>query len=133
MEGQEVTEVLTSSWFWIKLAIIMLGTGTLIWLVRQVLPVHLEKKKYWKKILKVAPVPLGALVAIIPGVQLFPENLAVCAIIGFIAGSFSQTAYDSVRDFVPEKIKSLLGSRAKRVHSEEFEDDLLIDDEVEPL
>lgn len=103
--------------FSLNTVLVMLGVGVIIWAIRQILPDTIEGTKVWRTILRVAPVGLGAAVALIPGLRPIQDNLAQSAMIGLIGGSFSQTAYDFIREIGGDKIKALLGSRVSRQRS----------------
>lgn len=109
---EAVEQVLMNQNTWI----VCLLTGALLWAVRQLTPPKLEKSAYWKKILRVVPLFLAAGLATIPDLRPIPTSWVHSASVGFIAGSFSQSIYDSLRDFAPQRFKVLLGSRAKRVN-----------------
>ncbi len=94
--------------------LVCLCTGALLWGLRQVTPEKLEKKAWWKKIMKSAPLLVGALLALIPGLRPAPESLIHSAAVGFLMGSISQSTYDLIREYGPKKLRVLLGARAKR-------------------
>lgn len=96
--------------------LVMFIVGIVVWVVRQVLPEEMENARLWKVLLRVVPVLLGAGVALIPGLQPMPENLAQSAAIGMIGGSFAQTAYGLLREIVGERMRAKLGSRSKRLN-----------------
>lgn len=105
-----ISDILTGLNFWL----IVLFTGALIWLVRQLTPDHIENTRVWKVVLKAAPALIGAGLACCP--QIRPvDNLVQAMFVGFIGGTFSQTAYGLLREMAPEKIRSFMGSRSERV------------------
>ena len=68
--------------------LIMLGVGTIIWVLRQILPDRIENMKVWKVVLRVLPVGLGIGLAMIP--QLKPmEETAQSMVVGGVVGSLS--------------------------------------------
>lgn len=95
--------------------LVVLGVGVIVWGVRQVLPAAVEETRLWKVLLRVVPMGLGAALALIPGLRPIPENMTQSAVIGLIGGSFSQSAYDLLRELVGDKLKAMMGSRAKRL------------------
>lgn len=101
-----MTEVLTGLNFWL----VVLFTGAFVWLVRQMVPAKLEKAKWFRALLKIGPVLIGAGIAMIPGLRP-TEDIAQCILLGFIGGTFSQTAYGILRSFAPEKIKQIIGGK----------------------
>jgi len=68
--------------------------------------------------MRVAPLFVGGLLALIPDFRPVPDSMPHSVAVGFISGSFAQSAYDLIRDNVPEKLKAILGSRAKRRDTE---------------
>lgn len=93
--------------------LILLGVGTIIWLIRQILPDKIENTKQWKAILRILPVFLGVGLAMIP--QLSPmKETAQNAIVGLVAGSLSATTYGIIRQTFGDRIKMLMGSKASR-------------------
>jgi len=97
----------------VNTVLIILAVGTIIWVLRQILPDYIENHKVWKVVLRVLPVALGAAVAMIP--QLRPMgDIVQSAVLGAVAGSFSSTLYGFIRAAMGEKIKLLLGSKATR-------------------
>ena len=93
--------------------LVMLGAGVVVWAIRQVFT-KFEGTKVWRLVLRVLPIGLGALIALIPGLRPMPENLAQSSMIGIIGGSFGTTAYELLRELAPEKIRLALGSKARR-------------------
>jgi drug/metabolite transporter (DMT)-like permease len=96
--------------------VVCLLTGALLWAVRQITPPKLEKSTYWKKILRVIPLFLAAGLATIPDLRPVANSWVHSAGVGFIAGSFSQSIYDTLRDVAPKRFKATLGARAKRAN-----------------
>jgi len=99
--------------------LMMLVTGVIIWVVRQIIPDNIESSKTWRTVLRVAPVGIGAAVALIPGLRPISDNLVQSAAIGLVGGSFAQTAYGIVREGAGEKVKALMGSRVGRKKKQE--------------
>lgn len=94
--------------------LIVLSSGTLIWIVRQVLPSHIEKSKAWKVILRILPVFVGAGLATIP--QMRPlDNWVQSIFLGGIAGSVASTTYGFLREALGARVKMILGSKASRM------------------
>jgi poly(3-hydroxyalkanoate) synthetase len=100
--------------------LILLGVGTIIWVIRQILPDKVEKSKGWKVVLRVLPVGLGVGLAMIPQLRPMTET-AQSAIVGAVAGSLSATTYGLLRELMGNKIKLLMGSRATRKAKENGE------------
>jgi len=94
--------------------LVMLAAGVVVWGVRQILPDKIEKAKIWKVLLKVLPLAVGAGLACIPGLRPVPENIVQSAAVGLIGGSFATTAYELLREVVPDKIRGMLGSPSSR-------------------
>lgn len=107
---EAVEQILMNQNTWV----VCLLTGALLWVLRQLTPPSLEKSVYWKKVLRVIPLFLAAGLAAIPDLRPVPGSWVHSAGVGFIAGSFSQSIYDSLRDFAPKRFRALLGARAKR-------------------
>jgi len=97
--------------------LVLLFTGAFVWAVQQVAPAQWVEAPWWKKIMKVIPLLVGALIALIPHLQPVPDNLVHCAAVGFILGTMAQSAYRLLREFGPQKMKAFLGARAKRVNN----------------
>jgi len=93
--------------------LILLGVGTIIWVIRQVLPDRIENHKVWKVILRVLPICLGSGLAMIPTLSPMKE-VVQNALVGGVAGSFSASAYEIARELFGERVKLLLGSKATR-------------------
>ena len=93
--------------------LVLLAVGTIIWMLRQVLPDKVENHKAWKIVLRLLPVGLGMGLAMIP--QLRPmDDMVQSAVLGAVAGSLSSTLYGVLRESLGERIKALLGSKASR-------------------
>lgn len=108
---QDVVAIFTSLNTWI----VCFLTGALIWVIRQFTTEAVETSTWWKKVLRIAPLIIGSLVATIPSLMPVTDSIVQSAAVGFIAGSFSQSAYDAIRDYAPSAIKKLLGARSKRI------------------
>ncbi len=98
-----------------SIVLIVLVIGTVVWVVRQVLPKKIEDSKLWKILLKVVPPLLGIAIALIPGLRPV-DDPAQCGALGFVSGSFAQLVYGLVREAMPDNIRAWLGSRAKRIN-----------------
>ena len=94
--------------------LVCFATGALLWMIQQVAPESFVTKAWWKKVLKIAPMLVGALLALIPNLNPVPGNITHSVVVGFIVGSMAQSAYDLLREYGPKKLKALLGARAKR-------------------
>lgn len=94
--------------------LVVLVVGVVVWAVRQILPAAIEESRLWKVLLRVIPILLGAGVAAIPGLRPVEANIAQSMVIGMIGGSFSQSVYDLLKTLVSERMRKLMGSRAKR-------------------
>lgn len=97
----------------INTLLIMLGTGVIVWVLRQVLPDRIQKSKVWKTALAILPVGIGAGLAVAPGIGPFSSNVHNL-IIGAVAGSLSSNTYDLVRGMLGDRMRLLLGSKAAR-------------------
>jgi hypothetical protein len=105
-----IIEVLSTANIWL----ISLAVGVIVWGVRQVLSEGVEDHRVWKILLRVGPMALGALLAVIPDLRPVPDSWVASSLWGLLAGSVSQTAYTTLRSIVPDKIRALLGSKAQR-------------------
>jgi len=93
--------------------LILLAVGTILWVVRQIIPEKIEKHKVWKVMLPIIPIVIGIGISVIP--QLRPmETLSQSIVLGGVAGSLSSTVYDFARQALGERIKVILGSPKKR-------------------
>lgn len=107
----------------INTVLVLFSVGTLIWILRQILPDHIENHKVWKVVLRLLPVSLGVGIAMIP--QLRPmADMVQSAVIGGIAGSLSSSLYGVLREALGDKIKLLLGSKASRKSKVEVPEDV---------
>lgn len=104
-----IQEIITGLNFWL----IVIFTGALVWVVRQIVPAHLEKTKWFRALLKVVPVLVGAGMACIPALRPV-QDVAQSMLIGFVGGTFSQSAYGILRSLAPEKIKAILGGKTQK-------------------
>lgn len=95
--------------------LVLFLAGLAVWIIRQAMPDHVEGTKVWRVVLRILPILLGGLIAIIPGLRPMPENLQQSIAIGLIAGSFATSTYELLRELVSKKLKAALGSRAKRI------------------
>lgn len=93
--------------------LILLGTGVLVWIIRQIMPNKIEETQVWRVILRILPVFIGAGLALIPGIRPL-DNLAQSAIVGAVAGSLSASTYEVLRELMGEKIRMLMGSPQQR-------------------
>jgi len=93
--------------------LVLLGTGVLIWVIRQIMPDKIEQTKVWRVVLRVLPVFIGGSLALIPGIRPL-DNLTQSAIVGAVAGSLSANTYEFVRELVGKRIKGLMGSPQTR-------------------
>jgi hypothetical protein len=105
-----VIDILSGANIWL----ISLAVGVIVWTVRQVISNGVEETRLWRLLLKVGPLVLGGLLAVIPAIQPQPDNWVASCLWGVLAGSVSQTAYSALRSVVPEKIRALMGSKAQR-------------------
>lgn len=94
--------------------LVLLLVGVLTWAVRQVTTPQVEAARWFRLAKRLGPLPLGAALALIPGLQPVAGNLVQSAAVGLIAGSFATSAYEGLREAVGERIAALLGSRAAR-------------------
>jgi len=97
----------------VNTVLILLGTGLIIWIIRQAVPDEIEAKKVWRIILRFLPIAVGAGLALIPGIKPM-ENISQSVIIGAVTGSLSSSTYEIVRELMGEKIKVLMGSPQQR-------------------
>jgi hypothetical protein len=93
--------------------LIVLGTGLLVWIVRQILPDPIEEAKLWKTLLRVLPIGIGMGLAMIPGLKP-AEVVAHNLIIGGVAGSLAANLYGLMMKILGERVKAFLGSAASR-------------------
>ena len=105
-----IGEILTGLNFWL----VVFATGAFVWFIRQILPDKIENSKVWQVILRAAPALIGSGLACIPAIRPVDGNIIQSALVGFIGGTFSQTAYGLLRQIAPEKIRSFMGSKADR-------------------
>jgi drug/metabolite transporter (DMT)-like permease len=110
MNGMDIFNALFNT----NTAIILVLTGTLVWVIRQIIPKKVEEHKVWKVSLRVLPVLIGGGLALIPGIVPVEGNMAQSVSVGLIAGSFSQSSYDLIRELVSGKIKALMGGKDAR-------------------
>ncbi|MCP4569030.1 MAG: hypothetical protein GY841_15760 [FCB group bacterium] len=110
MQDSSIVQIFTSLNTWL----VCLATGTLLWAVQQIVSESFVNKAWWKKIMKISPLVVGALLALIPDLNPVSGNLTHSAIVGFIVGSLAQSAYDLLREYGPDRMRQLLGARAKR-------------------
>jgi hypothetical protein len=108
MHGLEAIYENLSTW------IVLLLTGAIVWMAQQVAPAAWVKATWWQKVMKVSPLILGALLALVPPLNPVPGNLVHSVAVGFILGTMAQSAYGLLRTYGPEKFRALLGARAKR-------------------
>lgn len=93
--------------------LVLLAAGALTWVVRQIIPDGIEKTKVWRVVLRILPVALGCGLACIP--HLWPMGtLSQSIVVGGIAGSFSSTLYEVIRESLGVKIKAAMGSPQAR-------------------
>lgn len=93
--------------------LILLAVGTIIWVVRQIIPEKVENHKVWKAMLPIIPIAIGITISIIP--QLRPmDTLSQSIVLGGVAGSLSSTVYDFARESLGERMRAILGSPKKR-------------------
>jgi hypothetical protein len=114
MKMQVNTDVLASVFENLSTWLVMLSTGVIIWAVRQVIPDAIEENQVWRVILRILPLVIGAGIALIPGLQPITGNLVQSAAVGLIGGSFATKFYELARELFGEKIRAILGSKAKR-------------------
>lgn len=93
--------------------LILLGVGTVIWAVRQVIPVRVEKSRVWKIVLRILPIGLGVAFSMIPALSPM-SDLTQSAVIGGVAGSLSSNTYGMVRELFGGRVKLLLGAKSIR-------------------
>ena len=105
-----INEVLANLNTWL----VMFLTGLVIWIIRQVTPDVIEEAKWFKLLLKLSPLVIGTGIALIPGLQPMPDNLAQSGAIGLIGGSFASNLYKILRDHVNAKIAAAIGSKSDR-------------------
>jgi len=100
--------------------LVLLGAGLGVWLVRQIVPDKIEETKVWRVILRVLPVILGGLLALIPGLHPMGDT-AQSVVVGAVVGGLSSNLYEVIREMFGERIKGWLGSpqARKRMNEEE--------------
>ena len=94
--------------------LVVLATGVVVWVIRQVIPDKIEKAKIWKILLRIIPIGIGVGIALIPGLRPIPENLAQSGAIGFIGGSMSQSVYDLFKTLLTSRARAVFASKAGR-------------------
>lgn len=92
--------------FWL----VVVFTGALVWLIRKVVPVNVEKTRWFQIILRVVPVLFGAGISVIPSLRPI-DDIWKSILLGFVGGTFSQTAYSIIRSIAPDKIKAFMGGK----------------------
>jgi len=93
--------------------IVVFSTGLFVWMLRQAIPDAIEQSKTWKILLRLIPMFVGISIAVIPGLRPVPDNVMQSGAIGFIGGSFSQSAYDLLKSTLSNKMKIIIGSKKK--------------------
>lgn len=93
--------------------LIVLGTGVCVWVIRQIIPDHIEGTKFWRVFLRVLPVFIGVVLALIPGIIPMKE-LSQSIIMGAVAGSLSSSTYEILRELVGQRLRERLGSPQER-------------------
>ncbi len=94
--------------------LIMALAGLVVWLIRQFTPDKLEGTKIWRVMIRLLPIVIGGGLAAIPDLYPVEDSMAKSILVGIIAGSFSTSAYELLREVMGEKIKALMGSKARR-------------------
>lgn len=94
----------------VKMILILLAVGTIIWATRKILPVSVEKNKVWKAMLYLIPIAIGIGLSFVPGLRPM-EEISQSVVIGGVAGSLSSTVYDFAREALGERVKSFLGGK----------------------
>ena len=94
--------------------IVVFSTGLFVWMLRQAIPDAIEQSKVWKILLRLIPMFVGIGIAIIPGLRPVPDNIMQSGAIGFIGGSFSQSAYDLLKSTLSDKMKIALKNKNGR-------------------
>lgn len=112
---ETVEQIFTSLNTWL----LCLLTGALLWVVQQVIPATLSEKAWWKNLMKVAPLLVGAMLALIPDLRPVPGSLVQSATVGFLMGSIAQSTYDVIRGYGPDRLRAILGARSKRINRKE--------------
>jgi branched-subunit amino acid transport protein len=97
----------------LNMVLVLLGTGIIIWVIRQVMPDPIEKMKVWRIVLRVLPVGIGAGLALLPGLRPL-DDMVQSSIVGGVAGSLSANTYELTREALGARIKSVLGSPQAR-------------------
>jgi hypothetical protein len=94
--------------------LIVLETGLIMWMIRQVMPDSIENSKIWKIFLRLIPMAIGIILSIIPGLRPFPDNVAQSCGIGFIGGSLSQSVYDFFKSLLSDRMRKIISSKGNR-------------------
>jgi hypothetical protein len=112
MEG-DVTTSIVDAIVNLNTVLVLFGTGLVIWVIRQIMPDHIEQTKVWRVVLRVLPVLIGAGIALIPGIRPL-DGMVQAAIVGGVAGSLSSTTYELAREAFGNRVKAMLGSPQNR-------------------
>ena len=97
----------------INTVLILLGSGLITWMIRQIVPDNVEETRYWSIGLRLLPVLLGMFLSVIPGMSpmdLLPQSL----IVGAVAGSLSSSTYGVLRSALSARLREKLGSPQER-------------------
>lgn len=94
----------------LNFGLVVLFTGALVWFIRKMVSVNVEKAKWFQVILRFVPVIFGASISCIPSLRPI-DDIWKSILLGFVGGTFSQTTYSMARSIAPEKIKAFMGGK----------------------
>ena len=111
--------------------LILFATGLIVWMIRQVIPDHVEQSKIWRLLVRVMPPLIGAGLSFIPG--LVPmDKVSQSLIVGAICGALSSNVYEVSKEALGQRIKSMLSSPQYRKKQQTTDDgDSVIQDPFE--
>lgn len=98
----------------LNLWLVVLAAGVLVFIVRKVTPDDIEEMSWFRLMVTILPLVLGACLAMIPGLRPFDE-LAQCAAAGVIGGSFASKAYDAFAKVVGKRFRHKFQGRSAPV------------------
>lgn len=108
-----ITEILFNT----QTTLIFLGTGTIIWVIRQYLPKKIENNRIWKASLRLLSIVIGSLFAIVP--PLMPAgDIVQSAVVGGVVGSLTSTFYGFARRAFGNRVGLFLGSKFSKKGNE---------------
>lgn len=94
----------------LNLWLVMLAAGVAVYVIRLLTPDKVEEKQWFRFLVTILPLVLGAGLAMIPGLRPF-DSLAQCAAGGVIGGSFASKVYEMFAKIMSKKIRHKLQGR----------------------